>query len=482
MNTLYDKLDNYAKSDYIPFHMPGHKRNYEKFGLESAAGIDITEIEGFDDYHYPQGIIREIEQQASRVYGSDYSFYLVNGSTSGLLTAISAMVSYGDRIIVARNCHRAVYNAIYLNGLVPEYIYPVIDPEYGVMGQILPEDIKQALKTSKAKVVVVTSPTYEGLLSSIEEIATVCHEHGAALIIDAAHGAHFNFSDEFPKTAVRCGADIVIESLHKTLPSYTQTAILHVSGRYADITKIKRYLSIYQTSSPSYIFMGGINKCIDYMTSRQGREENGKYIAELRNLRENIKKLCNIKLYPDATEKNNVYYDYDISKIVLYSKGKGVYIYEQLLHKYHIQAEMAAADYIIAMTSIGDDFCWYKKFLNALLEIDREITESNQKNNDDESDNKSRQYNDKMYEIVRAKVKLSPREALGREGVEIPLFQSIGKITLEWAYAYPPGIPLIYPGEEITEELLNKMMTMRKAGVYIKGFRDEKGEKILCIK
>lgn len=498
MNTLYHKLDEYRNSDYIPFHMPGHKRNPEKFGLESAAGIDITEIDGFDDYHYPQGIIRDIEEQAAKVYGTDYSFYLVNGSTSGLLTAVSTAVHYGDRIIVARNCHKAVYNAVYLNGLFPEYVYPSVDEEYGILGQILPDEIEAALEKSKARAVVITSPTYEGIVSDVEKIASVCHGHGAVLIVDEAHGAHFNFNDNFPKTAMQCGADMTIESLHKTLPSYTQTAILHVSGKRVDITKVKRYLSVYQTSSPSYVFMAGMNRCIDYMISTEGRKENEKYLDELKNFRNCLKSLKNIKLYPPETKKYNYYKDYDISKIVLYCRGRGAFLYEQLRTRYHIQLEMAAADYVIAMTSIGDDYEWYDIFLNALLQIDKEIEAENKIAAEKEirTAGKISAYGEKgdwensgrdsegepEREMIHAKVRLSPKEALEKESVTTPLAESTGQVSAEWAYAYPPGNPIVYPGEEITEMLLEQMQKMKNAGVSVKGLQDEKGENILCIK
>lgn len=466
MDTLYKRLEEYAKNDYIPFHMPGHKRKHEKFGLR-AAELDITEIDGFDDYHYPQGIIREIEEQAAKVYGSNASFYLVNGSTSGILTAVSACVNYGDSIVVARNCHKAVYNAIYLNGLVPEYVYPIMDSKTGILGQIMPKDVEDALAKTKAKAVIITSPTYEGLLSDVEQIAEICHAHNAVLIVDAAHGAHFNFSEEFPKTAVQCGADIVIESLHKTLPSYTQTAILHVKGERADLFQIKKYLSIYQTSSPSYVFMAGINRCIDYMTSSEGCADNQKYIENLKKLRENLKNLENIKLYPGDGKENKIYYDSDPSKLVLYVRGKGVLLYEELLHKYHIQAEMAAKDYVILMTSIGDCQEWYDTLLKALMEIDGRLEVEMSK---------------KVQDINRAKVVLAPRTALEKETESIKREQCVGRIAAELIYAYPPGIPLFYPGEEITRELLCRMEEMEMAGVMLKGLQDEKGERILCIK
>ncbi len=463
MSNLYDRLKTYGNSDFVPFHMPGHKRNPDKFGMDEVAQIDITEIDGFDDYHYPQEIIKEVQEQAAKVYRTDYSFYLVNGSTAGLLTAISAVTSYGDSIVVARNCHKAVYNAISIRGLMPEYIYPKICDECGILGEIVPEDVVTALEKTGAKVVVITSPTYEGILSDVAAIAEVCHKNGSVLIVDEAHGAHFNYSGEFPDTAMKCGADIVIESLHKTLPSYTQTAIIHVKSDLVDISSVRRYLSIYQTSSPSYIFMAGINRCIDYMTSENGQAANREYIKNLKLLREKLRSLKNIRLF--EPQKNC--FDYDISKIVLRVPGKGAYLQEMLLEKYHIQLEMAAADYVIAMTSIGDDFGWYDRLFAALGEIDAGL---------------EGMILTGQYEEIRARVYMAPAKALENVSQEYDLDKSCGKIAMECMYAYPPGIPLVYPGEQITDELLEKIGRMRQSGITIKGLNDHKGDKILCIK
>ncbi|MCM1468541.1 MAG: aminotransferase class I/II-fold pyridoxal phosphate-dependent enzyme, partial [Alistipes sp.] len=366
METLYNKLDQYAGEDHIPFHMPGHKRNAEKFGMGGELARDITEIDGFDDLHQPRGILRQIEEKASEIYGTKNSFYLVNGSSGGILTAVSAAKGLDKKIVMARNSHKSVYNGVSINHLTPYYIYPEV-LDYGIMGEITAEQVEQALTETGAGVVLITSPTYEGVVSDVEKIARICHEKNAVFIVDEAHGAHFAFHADFPKNAVECGADIVIESLHKTLPCYTQTAILHVNSERISPEKIKRYYSIYQTSSPSYLFMAGMDQCIDYMVSGKGKKENQIYIEEVKKLREKLKTLKNIKLFDGKT------FDYDFSKIVLCCRGRGAYLYEELLRGYHIQLEMAAADYVIAMTSIGDKAEWYGKFYDALAEIDNKL-------------------------------------------------------------------------------------------------------------
>ena len=276
MKYLIDDLEEYAQSDYYPFHMPGHKR--KSLAFPNPYEIDITEIDGFDNLHHATGIIKEAEVRGAELYHSKRCFFLVNGSTCGLLAAISAVTRRGDKVLVARNCHKAVYHALYMNELQAEYLYPSITKN-GIQGQITVEQVQESLyENPDAVAVILTSPTYEGIVSDVAKIAEVCHEHGIPLIVDEAHGAHFGFGGGFPENAVKLGADAVIMSLHKTLPSFTQTALLHLTSDRIDEKRVERYLSIYETSSPSYIFMAGMDACIRLVT------ENGqKLFADYRN-------------------------------------------------------------------------------------------------------------------------------------------------------------------------------------------------------
>ena len=254
------KLNELEQSDIYPFHMPGHKRAFLPFANPYA--IDITEIEGFDNLHHATGILQEAQQKAADLYGAKKTYYLVNGSTCGLLAAISAAVPRGEKILMARNCHKAVYHAMYLRQLVPVYLYPE-DTAYGIQGQVTPQMVQKQLKqTPDIRAVVITSPTYDGVVSDIKNIADTVHAYGIPLIVDEAHGAHFGFSPEFPENATRLGADAVIMSVHKTLPAFTQTALLHLcSDRIAE-KKVAQFLGIYETSSPSYLLMAGIEKSL----------------------------------------------------------------------------------------------------------------------------------------------------------------------------------------------------------------------------
>jgi arginine/lysine/ornithine decarboxylase len=309
--------------------------------------------------------------------------------------------------------------------------------------------------------VILTSPTYEGVVSDIKKIAEIVHRHNAVLIVDEAHGAHFPFSGAFPETAVKSGADAVIQSIHKTLPAFTQTALLHLNGGRIDRERVKRYWNIYQTTSPSYILMAGIENCMTILEN-QGKELFETYVKRLRKLRENIKSLKNILLLETD----------DISKIVLLTEN-GKELYNILLDKYHIQLEMASQRYVIAMTSVGDKEEYYERFLQALQEIDR---------------NFSRKNADEEYVICTdlciAKPKMNIYEALNYKESELLKIESaVGKTSAQTVCFYPPGIPLLNPGEEITGEIVDVIKSglsqkLEAMGIY----REEEGDYILCLK
>ena len=258
MKYLEEELKTLAESDMYPFHMPGHKRNM-KLQVNPYA-YDITEIDDFDNLHEAEGIIAQAQQRAAELFHAEKSFFLVNGSTCGILAAISAAVPKGGRILMARNCHKAAYHAAYLRGLQISYVYPVIT-QFGIQGSIRVEDVAAALQEDASiQAVVITSPTYDGILSDIASIAELAHSYNIPLIVDEAHGAHLGFYSYFPQAAIQLGADVVIQSLHKTLPSFTQTAILHMNKGLVRQEDIIRFLSIYETSSPSYLFLAGIDR------------------------------------------------------------------------------------------------------------------------------------------------------------------------------------------------------------------------------
>ncbi len=455
MQSLYDRLREYGASDYYGFHMPGHKRRGIP-GTELPCEIDITEIDGFDDLHHAGGILKESQELAASVYGAEESRFLVNGSTVGILSAILGSTDRGDRILMARNCHRSVYHAVYLNCLDPIYVYPVFDGGLQLNTDVPACAVRAALEEyPDIRVAVVTSPTYDGVISDIEGIADAVHERGGLLIVDEAHGAHLGFHPYFEKNSLAKGADIVIHSVHKTLPALTQTALLHMQGNRADREKVFRYLDMLQSSSPSYILMAGIDSCIHLLSGR-AEELFDPYVRQLARLRTALGSLGHFKLLETEC--------YDRSKLVIASDGRGIAgmeLYQMLLERYHIQMEMAAGTYVLAMTSVMDSPEGFARLEKALGEIDAGLLERPARE-------RPLEMGGGFPVLVR---EMSCKEALDAgAGAQYLLWeQALGKVSAEFAYLYPPGNPLIVPGERITEEAVRTLRQYQDAGFSVHG-------------
>lgn len=464
MSTLYDKLKAYGDSDYYGFHMPGHKRNPDVSGNAAVYGIDITEIEGFDDLHHAQGILRDAQERAARVYHADETHFLVNGSTVGILSAIAGVTNKGDSILVARNCHKSVYHAIYMNELTPVYLYPGFDEGLQLNTEISVQDVRRALKRyPQIRAVVIVSPTYDGVVSDVAAIAEAAHEMNVPLIVDEAHGAHFGFHPYFPDNANRKGADIVIHSVHKTLPSLTQTALLHMNGEIVDRERVRRYLHMLQSSSPSYILMASIDACVNMLETR-GEEMFTSYVQLLAKTREELAESKRIRLLETKC--------YDRSKIVLSVAGTdmtGQKLYEGLLERFHLQMEMRAGTYVIAMTSVGDTEEGMRRLVEAVRTIDGEI----RANIDCGTENTAATGRLPQAEIVYTSAEIMAKCDDVKSGINMLWEQSEGYISLEYAYLYPPGIPILVPGERITKEVLDTLGYYRSYDLAVEGLKRE---------
>lgn len=481
---MYQQLISYGESDVYPFHMPGHKRRVLPF--PNPYTIDITEIDGFDNLHHAEGLIREAEERAAKLYGADRSYYLVNGSTCGLLAAICAAARRGDKVLAARNCHKAVYHAISMQGLSVEFLYPAIT-RGDLQGQITAAQVEEALtKHPDIAVVILTSPTYEGIVSDVAAIAACCHAHGAALIVDEAHGAHFGFGAGFPENAVRLGADAVIMSLHKTLPSFTQTALLHCNGTRIDPGRVARYLGVYETSSPSYLFMAGMDACID-LIREQGAELFAEYRRRLDAFYRDTADLAQLHVMRREDLCKEEAYDWDDSKLIIYAGAMGgEALHQELLGHYHLQMEMVSADYVLGMTSLMDTDEGMRRLVTALHEIDekngrldaalRETAEENGRLNAAlrETDEKNGRLNAAEAGFTARMYRENPRrmqiyQALDLPYREVSLDEAVGKMAADYVYLYPPGIPLIVPGEVITEEFIRHIRECRERKLNVEG-------------
>lgn len=461
---MIDELKSYCGSDAYPFHMPGHKRNTDIIGNDLPYGIDITEINGFDYLHDPQGLILEIHRRAAELYGCDYSFMLVNGSTGGILAAISAVVNYGDKIIAARNCHKSVYNAAEINGLEAVYLLPEYNGKLGAFTGISPACVEQALcDNPDSKAVVLTSPTYEGFISNIKEISAIAHKYRVPLIVDEAHGAHFGLSKYCPADAVGCGADIAVMGLHKTLPALTQCALLNVKSGLIDIDALRDKLSLFQTSSPSYILMSSIDKCLSVI-EKDGERLFDNCYKRLKGFYNSVIGLKNLRI---ILPENN----FDMEKILISTSAcniTGTRLASVLREEYSIELETAYDSYALAMASICDTDESFRRLADALFDIDSRLKAAIPDKNDF-----SRRIPEK---------KLSVGEAKKHRGELLPLSKAQGKISAEYVYAYPPGIPVIVPGEVIDSDIINEIEYLKNAGISIKSDFGKIGQGIFAIK
>lgn len=487
-----ETLSEYCGKEYYPWHMPGHKRRQDMTKDIKSLGMgnvfDVTEVPGLDNLNAPEASIAESEKELAEVYGSYKSYYLVNGSTCGILAAISACCKPGDTLIMARNCHKAVYHAVLLLGLKPVYLYPEIIEAYAMCNSISIRQVEEAMhQYPEAKTVILTSPTYEGILSDVQGISRIVHRAGGRLIVDEAHGAHMEFGANFPETAVRCGADVVIESLHKTLPCFTQCAILHigkgmakgqkeeeqlqVEGLQALCERIEQYLSIYQTSSPSYLFVANMEDAIAAMDGwRNTRMEE--YYALLSRYRERWTTYEQIQLLTEEAVKRAGGYAYDCSKLVFRINGSrsGEQFLKYMEDVHGLVFEMASLNYVLAMTSVADTEEGFERLHLALDKAEQLLQGVEQ------SETSIAEKSAVRTESARAgesEVSVyTPSEAWLQEKEVVPLQQAAGKVAGDYVTVYPPGIPELVPGERIRGEQVTYLQTYMAAGLTVYGIKD----------
>lgn len=464
---LLDQLREYSQSDIYPFHMPGHKRQLS-LGAD-AYHLDITEVEGFDNLHHAQGILEEEQARLAQYVGAEKSFFLVNGSTCGILAAISAAVPRGGKLLMARNSHKAAYHALYLRQLQACYVYPKIS-NFDIQGGLVPKQVAQALeRDSEIAAVYVTSPTYDGVVSDIKAIAQTAHDYGKPLIVDEAHGAHFGLHSTFPESAVSFGADIVIQSVHKTLPAFTQSAVLHLCSDRIQEEKLKQFLDIYETSSPSYILMAGMSRLVPFLRT-EGRARFEALAVQLQSFYEKSRKLNSLHVIQDGEISGSDVFARDPSKILISTRNcsiNGVQLYERLLSKYHLQLEMCSGEYATALCTLMDQAEGFERLLHALFTIDAGL----QPTGVPKSGFVSRIYREQEQVC-------SITDAVERSCKTVTWEQASGKISGEYVYLYPPGIPLLVPGERIDADFVCDIYEIKARKMMPEGLRDKNAEYI----
>jgi len=358
-------------------HMPGHKRNPEHMPTGLPIGIDISEIHGFDSLRNPKGVLLETAKLGASLYGSRDAFILINGSTVGILTAIGAHAKHGDKILAVSDCHRSTPNAAELFGLELVYVTPDVDAATGVPCSTTPAAIESALnKDPDITLVIITSPTYEGVVSDVAAISEVVHKAGIPLVVDSAHGAHLGFSGGFPQSAVALGADVVVVSLHKTLPALTQCSMLLACSERADTVGIRRLLAILQTSSPSYVLMASIDHCLRYLESGKDKLFSD-YERNLALFSNRVMDLKNLSVLCHGRDPlHSGFFDFDLGKIVVITKDTTISsttLADVLRAQYKTEIERVFSDYVVAMTSVCDRPEGLVRLADALCAIDANL-------------------------------------------------------------------------------------------------------------
>ena len=464
---LQHQLEKLA-ADRYPLHMPGHKRH-----LPPAPGLgcyawDMTEIDGADDLHEADGILADAMARTAALYGARRCWYLVGGSTVGLLAGIRALAPFGSEVIAARNCHKAVYHAIELGCLTAHYLPPPVDAAFGVYGSVPPAAVEAALTAHpQAKCVILTSPTYEGVLSDIASIAAICHAHNVPLLVDEAHGAHYlPFAARYgwQGGAVAAGADLVVQSAHKTLPSLTQTAFLQLNGGLADPDEVERQLDVFETSSPSYPLLVSLDGCTDWLAAdgpaafARWRDRLERFSAAVADLH-NIKVMC---FGRDALADHPDFFAHDSGKILLQIGAAGA----AFLRASGFEPEMVCGPNVLAMTSPCDDADALERLADLLHARDKTAAPPAA-----------------ARHILPAPgaARCTIAEALLRPARAVRMRDAVGETAAEYLWAYPPGVPLVAPGEEVTAELVTACRALEQAGTALKHTGGSGAEEIVVL-
>lgn len=512
---VYNAIKAYTGSKPVPFHMPGHKlgKGIPVELLSEIEKLDLTEIPGTDNLHAPVGIIKEAQKLAANAFGAKESFFLVNGSTVGLHVAISSVCKRGQRLIVARDCHRAVVNGMLMAGAIPVYIMPEYSEEFGIYTGITPMTVEKALyDTADAAGVLITRPNYYGICSDIEEIARIVHQHKKLLVVDEAHGSHLVFNNRLPVCALEAGADLCIQSAHKTLPAFTQGAYLHVGTDQVDRERIRYYLDMYQTTSPSYIILAYLdiarelmqkygkamlNEILDAIDSQSSELIHGKNLSgEISCGGISYSEVCCEEQVKADNRRGSISvltqhdipgFKLDRTRITANVSGLGMtgFRAEKLLReKFRIQVEMSDLKNVVCISTIADDRETIKCLFSALSGLGRVIEPDEGWDRESGAHLAGTAGGDalidadamKLYNfnsLALSEQRMEPQAILDAKPVKIPLDQAEGRISRDIISPYPPGIPLVCPGEAFSREMIQYLKAVINAGGVVHGIGED---------
>ncbi|MFD0697250.1 aminotransferase class I/II-fold pyridoxal phosphate-dependent enzyme [Paenibacillus sp. GCM10027628] len=475
---LFSALLAHAEKNPIQFHIPGHKKGvgmdpeFRSFIGDNALSIDLINIAPLDDLHQPMGVIEDAQKLAADAYGADHTFFSVQGTSGAIMTMIMTVCSEGDKIIVPRNVHKSVLAAIIFIGAKPVFIQPARDRNLGIDHGIPTRSVRRALeKHPDAKAVLVINPTYYGVCTNLKEIVDLVHSYNMPVLVDEAHGVLIHFHEKLPMSAMEAGADMAATSVHKLGGSMTQSSVLNVQGNRVNPKRIQTIISMLTTTSTSYILLGSLD------TARRHLALNGRAMAEqtielAQYARKQINEITNLYCFGEEILGEEATYNYDPTKICVHVRKLGITGFEAenwLREHYNIEVEMSDMYNILCLITPGDT----QENVDTLLDALRKLSH----------------VNDDVVDVKEVVIKipaipqltLTPRDAFYGETETIPFKDAADRIIAEFIYVYPPGIPILLPGEVITQELIDYIVEHVEVGLPVKGPEDRSVQNVKVI-
>lgn len=471
---LVEAMIKYLQDEVYPFHTPGHKGGNGLsrdmlYLLRHAGETDVSLMDELDDLHNPTGVIAEAQKLAAKLYGSDACFWCVNGTTLAIQAMVLSVVQPGDKVLVARNSHLSVFNALTLAGAEPVCMTPDYNGKFGIQTQVSASAIRSALMLNGSiKAVLITSPNYYGICADVAEIANVCHDYGIPLLVDEAHGAHLGFSDKLPKNALRGGADMVAQSTHKVLGAMTQASMLHVKSKFVSIDKVRDTVALLTTTSPNYLLMASLDAAREQL-SEQGEIMSEKSLELAQRLRE-VLKIVNLRvLEPKDVEP----YELDTTRVLVNLDNTDLTGPQmaKYLRTSKIAVEMVDAKNLLFLVTYADD---NPKFYDALIRLRKLLVSLVRRHSCKEkvADFSQMPATDRMMPL---------RQVFNEKKERVDLAWCMGRIAGEMVAFYPPGIPVLLPGEKITLEIISYLETQKRLGLVVKGAEDTSLETLRVV-
>jgi len=473
---ILEALNRYQTAETSAFHTPGHKQGkgfsweYKDILQENLFSYDLTEVLGLDDLHNPTGAIKEAQGLAANLFKAEETFFLVNGTSSGLQATIMALFGPKDEIIVPRNIHHSVFTGLIYSGAIPRFIYPHYETRFGITLGITLKQVKQAIKDyPQAKGILLIHPSYYGISSEFEAIVQYAKARNKIVIVDEAHGAHFMFSHQLPLSAMEAGADVAVQSSHKTLSSLTQSSLLHVRDYSGPFKTIKDALRLVQTSSPSYLLLASLD-IMRHQFANYGDKLVEETLETARKIRRELEAVDDITLLQEKDLLGVGNFQLDPTKILINVATLGITGHEAekvLREDFNVQVELSDLRNVLALITVGDGFETGQKFIAGIKGLVKKYERNaNIGLSLDKSDEKTRVAGLKLEQHM------TPRDAWFGVKESIKIGQAEGRILGEEIVPYPPGIPLAIPGEVITDELIRLLENMRESRTKLQGVQD----------